>query len=155
MYSPSVEITTISSCPPRERTVSKWYLALCIGVPEQSSFEVRVPIGRHPTELVARVAVQGGGTPARDSSGEEEVEEDESEEGNADLGSSGRPSAAADSDVKQAWTSFRVVASNPDIDLTALAKPGEWQGHSLVAYLDVVIDVWGLVGLGEACAVSC
>ena len=53
------------------------------------------------------------------------VEEDESEDGDAALGSSGRSSAAADSDVKQAWTSFRVVASNPDIDLTALAMPGE------------------------------
>ena len=74
------------------------------------------------------MAVQGGGTPESDSSGEE-VEEDESEDGDADIVSSGRSSAAADSDVKQAWTSFRVVASNPDIDLTALAKPGEWQGH--------------------------
>ena len=106
-----------------------------------------MPIGRHPTELVARVAVQGeGGAPERDSSGEEVVEEDESEEGDADLGSSGRSSvAAADSDVKQAWTSFRVVASNPDIDLTALAKPGEWRGHSLGAYLDVVMSGGWLV----------
>ena len=77
--------------------------------------------------MVARVAVQGGDTPERNSSGEEEEvgEEDESEDGDAALGSSGRSSAAADSDVKQAWTSFRVVASNPDIDLTALAMPGE------------------------------
>lgn len=33
----------------------KWYLALCIGVPQRSAFRVHTLIGRHPTEAVARL----------------------------------------------------------------------------------------------------
>lgn len=33
----------------------KWYLALCIGVPQRSAFRVHTLIGRHPTERVARL----------------------------------------------------------------------------------------------------
>lgn len=42
------------------KQVSKAYLALCLGVPQQSSFTVEGPIGQHPGVQVARRVVPDG-----------------------------------------------------------------------------------------------
>lgn len=42
------------------KLVSKAYLALCLGVPEQHSFTVEGPIGQHPDVMVARTVAADG-----------------------------------------------------------------------------------------------
>ena len=110
----------------RNRTVSKTYLAICLGVPPEASFEVHADIGPHPNESVARmtrdrqddppVRTGGGGG----SEGEEERDEDScrQEEGRD------RQDSTAGEDFKTAWTSCRVLASNPEIDITDHSRPG-------------------------------
>lgn len=44
----------------RDKTVSKAYLALALGVPQQRSFTVDGAIGHHPAVKVARRVVAGG-----------------------------------------------------------------------------------------------
>ncbi len=88
----------------RSRTVSKTYLALCLGVPSPGRFEVRADIGRHPSDPVARAAYP----PADVSAVRSEA-----------------PSSDGGSDQQTAWTSCLVLASNPKLDLEPLAQPGE------------------------------
>lgn len=49
--------------PCRERTVSKEYLALTVGVPQPQCFTVNAPIGRHPMLDTAR-RIHPDGKPA-------------------------------------------------------------------------------------------
>lgn len=44
----------------REKTVSKAYLALALGVPQQQQFAVDGPIAAHPRVKVARRVAEGG-----------------------------------------------------------------------------------------------
>jgi 23S rRNA-/tRNA-specific pseudouridylate synthase len=47
----------------QDKRVSKAYLAICLGVPQQQSFTVEGPIAQHPTVHVAR-RVHPDGQPA-------------------------------------------------------------------------------------------
>jgi 23S rRNA pseudouridine1911/1915/1917 synthase len=44
----------------RARSVTKVYLAICVGVPRQLACTVDAPIGRHPTERIARMVCPDG-----------------------------------------------------------------------------------------------
>lgn len=44
----------------QSKQVSKAYLALCLGVPEQKTFTVDGPIAQHPCVNVARMVAAGG-----------------------------------------------------------------------------------------------
>ena len=108
----------------RNRTVSKTYLAICLGVPRESSFEVHADIGPHPKESVARMTRDRRDDPLVWGGGESEGEE--GEEGSCQGGTRrGRQSSQGDDeDFKTAWTSCRVLASNKEIDVIAESKPG-------------------------------
>ena len=93
-------------------------------MPQKRSFEVRVPIGRHPSEPVARAAVP-------EAIGILEDGTDGCEEATA-LRSPKRPDKADEGldgklkEVKSARTSCIVIASNPTVDLAAAGyKPGD------------------------------
>ncbi|GAX77191.1 hypothetical protein CEUSTIGMA_g4637.t1 [Chlamydomonas eustigma] len=98
----------------RKRTVKKYYLALCIGVPEQRCFEVKTPIGLHPQDPIARACYPDETAGSLDSS------ENHWEEGGEIVSTR---LSSDDLDIKHAWTSFQVIDSNPDIDLST-ATPG-------------------------------
>lgn len=53
---------TSASAQFRQRTVSKAYLAIAVGVPSRREFDVDGAIGQHPDVLVARHVVPAGST---------------------------------------------------------------------------------------------
>jgi 23S rRNA-/tRNA-specific pseudouridylate synthase len=122
----------------RARSVAKWYLALCIGVPSEGTFEVDAPIGRHPTVQVARVVgdrgaggARGAGASAGAGAGADADEfgggvsrGGEGSDSGGD-GSEGGSASGCDDALKPARTSFVVLATNLDADLASVATPGE------------------------------
>jgi 23S rRNA pseudouridine1911/1915/1917 synthase len=60
LFAKSVEAAREASRQFRERSVTKTYLAVCVGVPQQSPVTVDGAIGRHPEEQVARMVCEDG-----------------------------------------------------------------------------------------------
>ena len=105
-------------------------------MPKQSSFEVCAPIGRHPSDPLARVAVaeETSGTLAGtdDASMSSQVgpgPEDDDEDDETRVGDL--------KEVKPARTNCIVLATNPDFDLSHQYRPGNRLSFLLLITLTI------------------
>lgn len=113
----------------RQRTAKKSYLAICIGIPLVQSgedvIEIRAPIGHHPTVAVARVTYDGNNGGALSTC----------DKGEAEGGL-----------IQSAWTSVKVLSTNPDFEFGETKGGLLFSGDPITSKGCALVECWPHTG---------